>query len=244
MKENKYDDESFFDQYSQMSRSVKGLKGAGEWYILEKMLPDFQNLKVLDLGCGYGWHCKYAVEHGAIHAVGIDISEKMIERAREINNSPKIEYHCIPIEDYNYPLNEFDIVISSLAFHYLESFSDIANKISRCLKTGGKFIFSVEHPVFTAYGNQDWIYGENGEKLHWPVNNYYIQGKRKAIFLGEEVTKYHRTLTTYISDLIESGFEIKELVEAEPEKKMLKMMPEMQDELRRPMILILSTVKK
>ena len=41
MKENKYDDDRFFSQYAQMSRSVEGLKGAGEWHILQKMLPDF-----------------------------------------------------------------------------------------------------------------------------------------------------------------------------------------------------------
>ena len=74
MKENKYDDEIFFNQYSQMSRSVDGLKGAGEWHVLQKMLPDFQGKRVLDLGCGFGWHCRYAVEHGASHVVGIDLS--------------------------------------------------------------------------------------------------------------------------------------------------------------------------
>ena len=63
MKENKYDDEKFFHQYSQMSRSVDGLKGAGEWHVLQKMLPDFQGKRVLDLGCGFGWHCQYAIEH-------------------------------------------------------------------------------------------------------------------------------------------------------------------------------------
>ena len=41
MKKNKYDDDRFFSQYAQMSRSVEGLKGAGEWHILQKMLPDF-----------------------------------------------------------------------------------------------------------------------------------------------------------------------------------------------------------
>ena len=38
MKKNKYDDDRFFSQYAQMSRSVEGLKGAGEWHILQKML--------------------------------------------------------------------------------------------------------------------------------------------------------------------------------------------------------------
>ena len=36
MKENKYDDDRFFSQYAQMSRSVEGLQGAGEWHILQK----------------------------------------------------------------------------------------------------------------------------------------------------------------------------------------------------------------
>lgn len=85
MKENKYDNETFFEQYSQMSRSINGLKGAGEWHVLKQMLPDFTNKRVLDLGCGFGWHCEYAVEHGAKAVVGIDISKKCWKKhAKEI----------------------------------------------------------------------------------------------------------------------------------------------------------------
>ena len=47
-KENKYDDDIFFQKYSQMSRSQKGLAGAGEWETLKKMLPDFKGKRVLD----------------------------------------------------------------------------------------------------------------------------------------------------------------------------------------------------
>ena len=133
MKENKYDDEKFFHQYSQMSRSVDGLKGAGEWHVLQKMLPDFQGKRVLDLGCGFGWHCQYAIEHGAVHALGIDLSHKMLEEATKRNNSPCIEYKCMAIEDFDYTLESYDIVISSLTFHYLESFPDICEKVRRCL---------------------------------------------------------------------------------------------------------------
>ena len=78
MKENKYDDPLFFQKYSQMDRSQRGLAGAGEWHELKKLLPDFEGKTVLDLGCGYGWHCKYAAGHGAAHVLGVDISQKML----------------------------------------------------------------------------------------------------------------------------------------------------------------------
>ena len=50
MKENKYDEERFFEKYSQMDRSRKGLQGAGEWPALEKMLPPFAGRDVLGPG--------------------------------------------------------------------------------------------------------------------------------------------------------------------------------------------------
>lgn len=243
MKENKYDDEKFFNQYSQMSRSVEGLKGAGEWHVLKTMLPGFEGKRVLDLGCGFGWHCRYAIDHGATFALGIDISRKMIEGARVRNASPQIEYRCMAIEDYDFYPESYDVVISSLTFHYLESFDDICQKVHTCLTPGGTFVFSVEHPVFTAYGTQDWYYDANGKAIHWPIDRYFTEGKRKAIFLGEEVTKYHKTLTTYMNGLIKAGFTITGLIEPEPDKALFGVIPGMEDELRRPMMLLVSAEK-
>lgn len=244
MKENKYDNDRFFEQYSHMDRSVKGLQGAGEWHILRRILPDFAAKRVLDLGCGFGWHCRYAIEQGAAWVVGVDISEKMIAEARLRNTLPNIEYRCVAIEDYDFEPDSFDIVISSLAFHYLESFDDICIKTASCLTAGGSFVFSVEHPVFTAYGTQDWYYDSSGNRLHWPVDNYYTEGIRKAVFLGEEVVKYHKTLTTYLNGLLKAGFEIKEIIEPQPDASMLDTVAGMRDELRRPIFLIVSAVKR
>lgn len=243
MKENKYDDPRFFSRYSQMTRSVKGLDGAGEWHELRRMLPDFQGKRVLDLGCGFGWHCQYAAQHGAHSAIGVDLSRKMIEEARKKNLFPNVSYHCTAIEDFEFQKSVFDIVISSLVFHYLESFDLICQKVCYALSPGGSFVFSVEHPVFTAYGNQDWFYDEKGEKLHWPVDRYFTEGKRQARFLGEEVIKYHKTLTTYTEGLLQNGFAITGLCEPQPDTAMLETIPGMYDEQRRPMMLILAARK-
>lgn len=243
MKENKYDQEGFFNQYKQMARSKEGLKAAGEWHELRKMLPSFEGKRLLDLGCGFGWHCRYAIEEGAVSAVGIDLSENMLKTAKEMTFSDAIEYIRMPIEDIDYPPHTFDVVISSLALHYVESFEEVCKKVGQCLVEGGEFIFSVEHPIFTAEGKQDWYYTEEGERMHWPVDHYFTEGMRKSTFLGEEVSKYHKTLTTYINGLIQCGFEIIKLVEPQPEAHMLVDNKDMQDELRRPMMLLIKARK-
>lgn len=243
MIQNKYDNKIFFEKYSKMERSTKGLAGAGEWKTLEAMLPEFKDKRVLDLGCGFGWHCQYAIEHGARAVTGVDISEKMLTVAKE-KTDKKICYIHMPIEDISFNKNSFDIVISSLAFHYIETFERIVEKVSSCLVGSGDFVFSVEHPVFTAYGSQDWYYDEKGDILHFPVDNYFFEGTRNANFLGEKVVKHHKTLTTYLNGLIQGGFELTGIVEPQPSEHLLYTVKGMENELRRPMMLIISAKKK
>ena len=65
MSQNIYDDPQFFAGYATLDRSVKGLDGAPEWPSLQAMLPPITGLRVVDLGCGYGWFCRWAQQQGA-----------------------------------------------------------------------------------------------------------------------------------------------------------------------------------
>lgn len=243
MKENKYDNPAFFEQYEKMNRSQNGLKGAGEWYILKKMLPNLKGKDVLDLGCGFGWHCRYAIEKGATSVLGLDISKKMLEKAKQINSLKGIKYDSLALEDASFPESHFDVVISSLTLHYIKSYDTLINSIYHWLKPGGSFVCSVEHPIFTAQGKQDWLYDEQDNKSCWPVDDYFSEGKRNTIFLNEQVIKYHRTLATYVNVLLKQGFKIVEINEPAPSKAMINKDPEMKDELRRPMMLLISVQK-
>lgn len=244
MRENKYDDEAFFEQYSRFPRSVQGLAAAGEWHALQGLLPDFSGKRVLDIGCGFGWHCVYAAEQGAASVLGIDLSEKMLAVAREKTTFPQVAYQRLAKEDMEFPPGSFDVILSSLAFHYTPDFRDICGRVARCLATRGDFVFSVEHPVFTAHGTQAWHDDEVGRHLHWPVDRYFEEGERDAVFLGEHIVKYHRTLTTYLQTLLETGFSITGIVEPQPAAHLLEAVPGMRDELRRPMMLLVSARKE
>lgn len=244
MKENKYDHDQFFEEYSRFPRSVEGLSAAGEWHELKAMLPDFKGKRVLDIGCGFGWHCIYAAEQGAAYVLGTDISEKMLTVAREKTTFANVDYRRLAMEDLDFPPDSFDIAISSLAFHYTPDFRDICKRVNQCLASAGAFVFSVEHPVFTAQGRQDWFYDGDKNPAHWPVDNYFTEGKRDAVFLGEHITKYHKTLTTYLNTLLLTGFSITGIMEPQPAAHLLDTVPGMRDEMRRPMMLLVSAVKK
>ncbi|MEK5396638.1 class I SAM-dependent methyltransferase [Paenibacillus sp. FSL K6-2859] len=243
MKQNKYDDTNFFSAYKQMPRSIGGLEASGEWHVLQPLIPDLHNKSVLDLGCGFGWHCLYAREQQASSVVGVDISEKMLQEARGKTDDPAISYIQMPIEDIEFASEQFDVVISSLAMHYVASFEAICRKVHAYLKPGGSFIFSVEHPIFTSRNEQDWYVDDQGNRLHWPVDHYQSEGLRETTFLTENVIKYHRTISTYFNDLIGAGFAIKAVKEPKPSDEMSND-PWMKDEDRRPMFLIISAQKE
>ena len=88
-----------------------------------------------------------------------------------------------------------------------------------------------------------WYYGPDGTPLLFPVERYFGEGRRTARFLGEEVTKYHRTLTTYLMSLLQNGFAITAVAEPMPPREMWDI-PGMKDEMRRPMMLIIRAVKQ
>lgn len=240
---NEYDNETFFNQYARMPRSIEGLSAAGEWHQLKPLFPPLQEKSLLDLGCGYGWHCRFAKEQGASRILGIDLSRKMIEEAQKRNGGSEITYRVCGIDEYEYPEKEWDCVISNLALHYVEDLEAVFQKVYGTLKSGGIFLFNIEHPVFTSGIGQDWLYAANGEIQCWPIDHYFVSGKRHTNFLGCDVVKYHHTLTQILTGLLNNGFSLEAVEEAKPPKEMLDI-PGMRDEMRRPMMLLVKAAVK
>jgi ubiquinone/menaquinone biosynthesis C-methylase UbiE len=121
MTQNIYDNDDFFRGYSRLPRSVEGLSAAPEWPALRALLPDLDGLSVLDLGCGFGWFCRWAREQGAATVLGIDLSERMLARAAAATQDPAITYSLADMERLELAPASFDVAYSSLALHYVEN---------------------------------------------------------------------------------------------------------------------------
>jgi ubiquinone/menaquinone biosynthesis C-methylase UbiE len=242
MTQNIYDDPQFFAGYATLDRSVKGLDGAPEWPELQKMLPPLSGATVIDLGCGYGWFCRFASDAGAAQVLGLDVSEKMLERARETTSQENIHYQRADLETLSLEPESLDLAYSSLALHYLLDIDTLFATLHQALKPGGMLVFSAEHPIYTATHKQGWMQGSDGEKC-WPVNHYQLEGERISNWFAEGVKKQHRKLSTWINALIAAGFEISHLNEWGPTAGQIASNPALDEEKERPMIFLLSARK-
>ncbi len=117
MTQNIYDIQEFFEGYSQLSRSVQGLAGAAEWPAMRALLPDLHGLRVVDLGCGFGWFCRWAREQRAAWVLGLDVSEKMLAQAKAATPDAGITYTRTDLEDLELPEASIDLAYSSLVLH-------------------------------------------------------------------------------------------------------------------------------
>jgi SAM-dependent methyltransferase len=237
MTQDIYDNEEFFEQYSRLSRSVEGLAGAPEWPALRALLPDLRGLRVLDLGCGFGWFCRWARQMGAAHVLGIDVSDKMLARSRGTTQDTAITYTRADMEQLELPLASFDLVYSSLVLHYIDGLDELMAEVYRSLVPGGRLVFSVEHPIFTAPADPGWSLNAAGHKT-WPVDRYLDEGPRSTDWLAKGVVKQHRTLATYINLLLRLGFAISHVVEWGPTEEQIASQPHLADERHRPPFLL------
>jgi SAM-dependent methyltransferase len=239
--QNIYDDPDFFAGYARLPRSEQGLDAVFEWPAFQRLLPtSLDGKRVLDLGCGMGYLARWVRAQGAQEVVGVDLSERMLADARARTNDPAIIYLRSELESFTPEAESFDLVVSTLALHYLADFSALARRVAAGLMPGGRFAFSVEHPIYTANGTWEWHKGPSGELLHWPVDRYRDEGARPAHWFVDGVVKYHRTMETYVNGLLDAGLRLVRLEEPEGEGALRAAHPEWGDERRRPPFLLMA----
>ena len=215
-KQNVYDDKDFFENFQSSRSNDVNFNDCIETPILFSMLPDLHGKKILDIGCGMGQHARQYSDMGAASVLGIDLSAKMLEYAKEHNSGGNILYRQMAMEDIDTISETFDLVTSSLVFDYAEDFPGLMRKIHQLMKKDAELVFSMSHPIVTAW---DGVYDrytrtETGERLYANLRNYCREGLRKVDWVVNGYECYHRTVSSLINGLIGAGFVIEECQEA------------------------------
>ena len=243
--QNIFDNEIFFNEYRKLREREVNANNLFEIPTLFSLMPDLEGKRVLDLGCGSGERCMDYIRSGAAGVTGVDISGKMLAIANNEYSDPKITYIKMPMEDIGSIDETFDVVISSLALHYVEDFPGVVKNVYRLLGDGGIFLFSQEHPLTTCYsGTGDrWTRDENGKKLHANVAHYCVEGRKDATWFIEGVQRYHRMFSTIVNTLADNGFRIIKMAEPCPTDEIVQKYPEYYDLYHKPDFLFVKAVK-
>jgi SAM-dependent methyltransferase len=148
------------------------------------------------------------------------------------------------MEELAFPDQRFDLVVSSLAFHYVDDYAGLVKRIAGWLEPGGVLVYSTEHPIFTARLPGDgWIVDAEGRRTRWGLDRYSEEGGRDENWFVPGVRKVHRTLASLINGLVDAGLIVDRVLEPLPGAEWLHSHPDSYDELRRPMFLLIRASK-
>ena len=242
--QNVFDNDKFFTEYTELRKYPLSANNIEEKPSLFAMLPDLNGLDILDLGCGYGENCYKFHKMCAKSVLGIDIAGKMLNVAKSEHSAENINYINMAMEDISGLDMKFDLIISSLAIHYIKDFDKLVRDVNVLLKAGGTFIFSQEHPINTApQPFLGWERDADGNVLYYKLMNYNISGRRTNKWIIDDVVKYHRKFADIINGLVMNGFKIAEVCEPLVSDEAIKADPSYIKNHHKPNFLIVKSVK-
>lgn len=166
---------------------------------------------VLDLGCGEGY-CSRMLRRRGAEVVGLDVSERMIELARqaELAQPLGIRYDTADAVTADLGNASVDLVVAVFLFNYLgvdQMHKTMAN-VHRMLRPGGSFVFAVPHPAFA-------FMREPAAPFYFDIGSAGYFSDRNSLFSGRiwkrdgsalDVQLVHKTLEDYFEGLRKAGF--------------------------------------
>jgi SAM-dependent methyltransferase len=167
--------------------------------------------QVLDLGCGEGYCSRMLRQRGA-HVVGLDVSERMIELARQAEHAQPLGIRYDTADAVTADLGDasVDLVVAVFLFNYLgvAQMRKTMSNVHRMLRPGGHFVFAVPHPAFA-------FMRDAARPFYFDVGAAGYFSARDSLFGGRiwkrdgsalDVQLVHKTLEDYFAGLQSAGF--------------------------------------
>jgi ubiquinone/menaquinone biosynthesis C-methylase UbiE len=199
---------------------------------IRKLFGDLTDKKVLNIGCGSGVDTHWIVENGAKSVVGIDLSKGLIDVGKK--KYPDLDLRVMDMEKLEFDDESFDLLVSSLAIHYLPDRTDALKEAFRVLAPGGRYVLSSNHPLdgaleyFSNGDIQSALVGRNKNTMTGK-NEYigdYLKTSKSGVSefvmpIGDlKVTTYTQTFANMVRYIREAGFTVESVAEPIPSEQM------------------------
>ncbi|MFI5355886.1 MAG: class I SAM-dependent methyltransferase [Opitutales bacterium] len=198
--------------------------------VMLELCGDVRGRTVLDVGCGEGRFCRMLTERGA-RTIGVDPTTALIAAARV--RQPQGEFHECGGEALPLAAVSVDLAVCYVALLDIPDFRGAIAEMARVLRPGGRCVVSNLNGFVTA-SKLFWARDDEGNKLHWTMDNYMSPRAERAEWAGISVVNWHRPLSAYMQAFLGAGLILEHYDEPVPTPEVLARHPRMSDYLRLP----------
>jgi SAM-dependent methyltransferase len=163
---------------------------------------------VLEIGCGPGGLVDVLLGMNATHVTAVDRSVPLLREAKKRIKDHRANFVVGDVLAKEFQSGSFDVVVSSLTFHFIEDIERLFANIETWLRNDGVLLFSVRHSIRSSNTG-----GEMGDREEWLVADYFVGGRRVWKWLGEEFIIFHRTIEDYSRAISGAGLRIDAIIE-------------------------------
>ncbi len=124
----------------------------------DRFLAHWQDLEVLDVGCGRGCISEFLTHRGC-HVYGVDPSSESVKLAAEraIREGLAIDYRLGSAEQLPYEDHKFDVVVCVDVLEHVEDSAQAIREMARVLQPGGYFLFDSINRTWTSRVVKVWL---------------------------------------------------------------------------------------
>jgi ubiquinone/menaquinone biosynthesis C-methylase UbiE len=179
------------------------------------IVGDVSSSHVLEIGSG-SCNCGIALAKQGAKVTCLDISENQLLIGRELARKAAVHIEQIVADMTDLskvPSGSMDLVLSISALMYVENIDRVFSEVNRVLRTGGRLIFSTNHPVMMAIGATElWPEEESDSKYNYRGPIVWKWKEEDDFYF----TSYRRPMMDYVNTLNKNAFRILRMEESLP----------------------------
>jgi ubiquinone/menaquinone biosynthesis C-methylase UbiE len=207
------------------------------------ILPEVKGLVGLDIGCGEGYNTRKVAELGA-RMTAVDIAPTFIKHAQEKEEARPLGITYVVASGLDLPFEDllFDFAVAFMSLMDMADHEKALGEAYRVIKPGGFLQFSITHPCFDT-PHRKWVDDEHGNHIAMEVSGYFGQRKGileewifhqtpaelKARLPKFKTPRFHRTLSSWLNLVIDTGFAIEQLAEPTASDEVIAKVPHLAD---------------
>jgi SAM-dependent methyltransferase len=163
--------------------------------------------RVLEIGAGAGQCGRWLAAQGA-EVVAMDLSWRQLDRATgSALPSVQADAGCLP-----FATAAFDLACSSYgALPFVADAALVLREVARVLRPGGRFAFSVSHPIRWSFPDDPGEAGLVADRSYFDRRAYVEQDD----FGVATYVEHHRTVGDWVRGIVAAGLRLVDLVEPE-----------------------------